>query len=214
MLMFIGWWKPYSLKPESCFSWVSEILTTEAKAHSIYSNKCFFQLLSNCLKDSCHSWMPEPCVFSTMLVKSNRNIVYCSQDDFCLALSSEMESKFDNVILPFIFHVHSLARFLRNMHHSFWLTSALVSCQKIAFTAHWAITGPWIFLVSYWYQRSSPVGSGSDKRVFIFVGLKSIFRRYLEKTINITMSMMPVSIYIHTYVCVYLKEEDKNIKPL
>lgn len=58
------------------------------------------------------------------------------------------------------------------------------------------------------------MGSGSDKRVLLFVGLKSTFRRYLEKTIDITMNMMPVSMYIPTYVCVFLKEEDKNIKPL
>ena len=47
------------------FSWVPEILTTEAKAHSIYSNKCC-QVLCNCLRDSCHPpephmWMTFPC---------------------------------------------------------------------------------------------------------------------------------------------------------
>ena len=173
----------------------------------VFQKMFFFQVLSNCPKDNCHSWMPETLnAFSPILVKSNGNIVYYSQDDFCPALSSKMESKFDNVILLSIFHVHSLARFLRNFASffltDFWPCFMPEDCLYCTLSSHRVMDFPCFLLIP---KKLPPrwLLSFVQKTSNIWGTEKYFEKKSRKNIIEIIMNMMPVSICIYIHMCVW-----------
>lgn len=146
-------------------------------------------------------------------MKSNGNIVYYSQGDFCLSLSSKMESKFDNVILPSIFHVHSLARLLRNFA-SFFLTD-FWPCFMPEDCLYWALS-------SHSHRFSLLLIPIAFAQWFLILVKKSIniwgTKKYIQKTSrkkhNWNYHEYDANEHICVCVCIFLKRRINNTKPL
>lgn len=117
------------------FSWVPEMLTTEAEAHSTYSNKCC-QVLCNCLRDSCHP--PEPYMWMAFLCYQSEQQKPCLLCPRWLFSSPDFLKWKANLLCAFVFiFLGPLAIFFNLLMHTCVCTYMCVHVCLCASTHMW-----------------------------------------------------------------------------